>query len=83
MTLKDADKAAKKLSALLDKDCRINGTRNSGDFISVGEQIEYFDLRDIIEAYQALRGHQKRIRKVIATIKEAGKEIDWYSLDKL
>lgn len=81
--LKEADKAAKKLSALLDKDCRINGTRNSGDFISVGEQIEYFDLKDVIEAYQVLRGHQKRVRKAIAAIKEAGKEIDWYSLDEV
>lgn len=81
--LKEADKAARKLNDLLDKDCRINGTRNSGDFISVGEQIEYFDLKDVVEAYQTLRGHQKRVRKVLSALKEAGEEIKWYDLDKL
>ncbi len=79
--LKEADRIAKKLKKVLDADLRSHGGRSNGDEIT--ESVEYFDIGAIVEAYEALREHQRVMRKVLKAIREAGSQIKWYDLDKL
>ncbi len=81
MNLKDADKTASKLKKILDVDLHAHGTRNQGDKISVN--LEYFNIREIIEAYKLLRAHQRKMRKVLRAINNAGDEIKLYDMDEL
>ncbi|MEE9354781.1 MAG: hypothetical protein V3U75_04250 [Methylococcaceae bacterium] len=86
MGLKEADKAAKALKKTLDNDCRVHGARNAGDTIDTGlissTPIKYFDLKELVDGYTVLRKHQKKMKKMLASIKDVGEHIKGYELDE-
>lgn len=82
MSLKEADKAKKKLQTILNADCAAHGAR-SNDSIIDSRPIEYFVLRDLVDGYTALREHQLGMRKLLKAVRREGSHIEWYDLDEI
>lgn len=79
MSFEETDKRAEKLIAAANKDSAAHGARNCGDILDT-VPLEYFDVKQVAEAYLAMRRHSKQIKAVVKAIHEAGAEIEWYDL---